>query len=131
MMKKVAILVFGLACVTASASDPVPPLQTYDGTAFVTGGIGEEELAQINAARADFNVRLLMAEKGGAYVTGVRVVIVDGKGNKVLEVGTSGPYLLTKLPKGTYQINASYEGRSQDRRLEVRDGGAQMLSFYW
>lgn len=131
MMKKVVVFAFGLACVSAFASDPVLPLQTYDGTAFVTGGIGEEELEQINAARADFNVRLLMAEKAGAYVTGVRIAIVDAKGKTVLEVGSAGPYLLAKLPKGTYRINASYEGQSQERRLEVRDGAGQMLPFYW
>lgn len=129
-MKKVVILVFGLACVSAFADEPVLPRQMYEGTAFITGGIGEEELAQINAARTDFNVRLLMAEKAGAYVTGVRIVIVDGKGKTVLEAGSAGPYLLVKLPKGKYQINASYEGRSQDRRLEV-GGSAQTLSFYW
>jgi hypothetical protein len=131
MMKKLVALVFGLACVSAFADENVLPRQTYDGTAFITGGIGEEELEQINAARTDFNVRLLMTEKAGAYVTDVRVVIVDGKGKTVLETGSAGPYLLAKLSKGIYRVSASYEGRSQDGRLEVRDGASQMLTFYW
>lgn len=131
MNGNIVILALGIACVSAFAAEPELPRQTFGETPFITGGIGEEELTQINAARADYNVRLLMAEKSGAYVSDVRVAIVDGKGSKVLEVASAGPYLLVKLPKGKYQINASYDGRSQERRLAVGDSGAQMLSFYW
>lgn len=131
MRKNLFILLLGLSCVSSWADEIGVARQSYEGTPYLTGGIGEEELQQVNAARPDFNVRLLMAEKNGAYVSDVNVVIVDSKGNKVLEVGNAGPYLLARLPKGGYKINASYGGRSQDRRLDVRDGAAQALAFYW
>lgn len=130
MNGKIVVLALGLACAPAFAESELPR-QTSGDTPFVTGGIGDEELAQINAARPDFNVRVLMAEKSGAYVSDVRLTIVDGKGNRVLDVVNAGPYLLAKLPKGNYRVNASYDGRSQDKPLAVRDGAPAMVSLYW
>jgi len=127
-------LLFGFlvfSCASVSAGEPALAWQAYNGTLFITGGVGEEELEQINASRGEFNVQLLMAEKTGTYVTGVWVVIVDAKGSKVLEVEGAGPYLLVKLPAGVYQINALYDALSQNKRLELREGKPQKVTFSW
>ncbi len=127
----VAAIALGVACLPALAGEPLLSWHAYNGTIFVTGGVGEEELEEINAARGDFNVRLLMAEKSGPYVAGVHVVIVDASNSKILEVDGAGPYLLVRLGVGVYQLQVTYENRRQDRRLDVREGTSQAITFYW
>lgn len=126
-----SMVVFATAFMPAWASGNFLPLQSYNETIFVTGGVGEEELEDINAARGDFNVQLLMAEKSGAYVAGVRLVVFDAKGGKVLEADGAGPYLLVRLPAGSYHGTADYEGRSMPFRLNVRGGGRQSAVIRW
>lgn len=131
MKRNVAFLALGLACSLAMAQGSAPSWQNQGGTPYLTGGVGEEELASIKTASGDSNVRLLLAEKGGAYVTGARVVIAEGAGKTVLDVNNAGAYLLAKLPRGAYRIDVTYEGRSQSRRVDVREGGPAMIAFYW
>jgi len=134
MCKRLRGLLFGclaFSCVSVSAGEPVLAWQAYNGTLFITGGVGEEEMEQINASRGEFNLQLLMAEKSGTYVTGVQVTITDSKGATSLDVDSAGPYLLVKLPAGTYQIKAVYDDRSQNKRVELREGKAQKMIFSW
>lgn len=121
----------GLFCGTLSAAEPELAQKEFNGTPYLSGGIGEEELEQINQARKDFNFKLLMAEKSGAYVTGVQVVIVDSKGKKALEIQGAGPLLLAKLPVGAYQVSATFEGQLVQQRMDVRAGRMQSLVFRW
>ena len=105
--------------------------QAYNGLIYVTGGVGEDELEEINAARSGFNVRVLLAEKSGAYVTGVRVVVSEASGTKVLEVESAGPYLLAKLPEGNYRISVIYDGQAQQQDFVVQAGRALEFVFRW
>ncbi|WP_153111836.1 carboxypeptidase-like regulatory domain-containing protein [Propionivibrio limicola] len=127
-----AVAALGLFCGALFAAEPGVMKQEFNGTPFISGGVGEEELEQINAAKGEYNVRLLLAEKSGAYVTGVQLAIFDGKGKKVLDAWDAGPYLLTRLPTGTYQVSAAYDGQTQQKRLDVRAGMPQAsMVFHW
>ena len=126
------LLVSVLACTTlAVAEAPALSWQDQGGTLYVSGGIGEKELDWIKNSAKDFGLRLLFAEKSGAYVAGVHVVILDAKGGTVLDVRDAGPYLLVKLGAGSYQVNATYLGAQQSRQISVRNGQSINLSLQW
>lgn len=131
MWKEILAVVLGLSCAASWAESPALTWQSYEGTVYLTGGVGEEDLEAINQARGDFNLRVLMAEKSGTYVTGVRVVVVDGRGGTVLDVPSAGPYLLVRLPAGSYQLNATYEERSLAKRFAIKGDAPQMIFLYW
>jgi len=76
-------------------------------------------------------VRVLLAEKSGTYVAGVRVVISDAGGTKVLEVESAGPYLLAKLPEGNYRIAVTYGGQARQQDFVVQSGRAHEFVFRW
>jgi hypothetical protein len=131
MHRRVAAICLALLCSSPLADEAVLAWQDYKGIIYVTGGIGEDELAEINAARSGFNVRVLLAEKAGTYVAGVRVVVSESNGTKVLEVESAGPYLLAKLPEGNYRISVTYGDQMQQKDFVVQPGRAREFVFRW
>ena len=131
MHRRVAAICLALLCSSPLADEAVLSWQDYKGIIYVTGGIGEDELAEINAARSGFNVRVLLAEKAGTYVAGVRVVVSESNGTKVLEAESAGPYLLAKLPEGNYRISVTYGDQMQQQDFVVQPGRAREFVFRW
>lgn len=103
----------------AQVGQPVSPSPQQEEVPFLTGGVGDDELAQLTEQTAGYNLRVLFAEQGGAYVSGVSATIRRSGGSPVLQVASGGPLLFAKLPPGTYEIVATYEGVSQVRRLSI------------
>lgn len=131
MHRRLAAICLVLICSSPLADEAVLEWQAYNGVVYLTGGVGEEELEEVNAARTGFNVRVLLAEKSGTYVAGVRVVVSDAGGTKVLEVESAGPHLLAKLPEGNYRIAVTYGGQAQQQDFVVQSGRAHEFVFRW
>ena len=86
---------------------------------YVSGGIGEEELAVLRLVRGDYNLRLLFADQSGTYLSGIEVRILDAHGKTVLTVKDAGPFLYVRLPAGHYRIEARYAERTQRQDIEL------------
>ena len=109
----------------------LPKVQTQGEASFVSGGIGDDELAAMHEARRDYNLQLLFAAKGsGEYLSSVAVVVKNAHGDTVLDTVADGPLLYAKLPRGQYQVSARYQEQVQNRKVRL-GGGATSLSFYW
>lgn len=99
---------------------------------FVTGGVGDDELAAMQAEAANYNLQLLFAEKGsGAYMSGVKVVIRDATGKPLLSTEGAGPWFFARLPAGRYQVSADSDGVVQTRRLAIANEKPAKVYFYW
>ena len=124
-----------LALVTALAAFPAASMnegRTSQDRPFVSGGVDEAEIADIRTKQPFFALSLLTAAKGsGAYLAGVRVRILDGKGQSVVETEMDGPYLLVDLQPGKYQLEAVNEGETQKRALAIAEGRQQRLVIYF
>jgi hypothetical protein len=105
--------------------------QTENGGTFVTGGVGDEEMAQLKSTRSVYNLHVLFTGKGGEFQSGVKVQIANAKGDVVLDTTTTGPYLYAKLPAGKYKINATLEDHTQSRSVQLasRGGGDTHIVF--
>ena len=124
-------LVLGL-CGAVFAAGDLQPLKTYGNVSYVTGGIGLDESETIKAAEKDFTLSLLFAQtKRGEFLSDVNVMIKDKAGKAVLEAQSDGPMLLVRLPAGTYQVNAEYEGKSLMKSVRVADKGVTRVGFVW
>lgn len=109
---------------------PSLPLATMtSGTiAYITGGVGDEELAELKARKAEFNVHLLMNAVEGNYISDVVVSVHDGKGTEVFKASGAGPYLYFSLPPGKYTLDAtSQAGGHQVARFTVPAKGSANL----
>ena len=126
------------AALAAVASDAaraqMPAAQTQNDVQYVMGGIGSDESEAIKSAMKDYSLALIFArpqEGGAAYLSDVQVRIENEAGKPVLEVKPDGPYLLVKLPPGSYKVTASSGGSSQNKTLSVESGKTTQQRFDW
>ncbi len=126
-----AALSLGLAG-AAFAQDGLPPLQTFGGASYITGGIGLDESTAIKSAEKDFTLSLVFAQnKRGEYLSDVKVSIKDKAGKSVLEAVSDGPMLLARLPAGAYTVSAEYDGKTLTRTVRVEGKGVTRAGFVW
>jgi len=115
-------------------SSSLPAVKMQGGVSYVTGGIGEDEAAAFKSAAATYPLELLFAQQTppkDSYIADVRIVIRDRSGNPVLNTTAEGPFLLAKLPAGTYQIEADYGGVQKRQAVEIHPGTHRRAVFVW
>ncbi len=120
-----------LAAVLPAHAETAPAVQMQGDIAYVSGGVGEEEVQAIKGLIRQYPLELQFVRSDGAFLAGSQVKIVDAKGKTVLEVTTDGPYLLAKLPPGSYKVTATDEGQAQTRNVHVAAGGHARAVFTW
>lgn len=132
------ILVLGLSGpLLSGAADfdlgaPVPQPVTEGGVTYVSGGSGMEERQALDEVAGNYNLKLVFAEKGsGAYLADVKLLIMNMKGQKILETVSDGPWFFVKLAPGRYKITAEVEGQSLVQQAKVGGGRLTQLHFYW
>ena len=104
------LLAFGLGPAGAAA---IPQSYNYHGVPLLTGGVTEEERDLMRTEVGQYNLWLAFPEQDtGNYVTGVKVSVVDDKGNAVVDTVADGPWLLARIPPGRYTVRTS-DGQEQ------------------
>ena len=126
-----AIVLISALLVPVASADSDAIVQTAGGVSYVSGGVGTESIDRLSSLAGDFNLKLVFALKSGEYVSGVRVAIVDAAGKSLLDTTSEGPWLLTKLPVGKYQIVASFAGKAEKRTIAVGAGKLKTIDFRW
>lgn len=107
-------------------------LQGASGARYVSGGIGEEERAEMLLMLPDYNLKVVAAAQGsGAFIDGVGLVVLDARGGKVFETTLNGPWLMGHLPPGRYDLLATYGGTTHKRTLTIPARGQRVEYFYW
>ena len=90
-----------------------------DGISYVSGGIGLDEREAMKANRHGYNLFLTFAEKSGAFVADVQVVVKALKGKKGFDTVSEGPFLYAALPPGKYRVSVEFEGMRQSRVVNL------------
>lgn len=106
-------------------------VQTSGNISYVSGGVGENALAKLESLAKDFNVKLVFALQSGNYVTDVQVAIADARGKTLLDTRSAGPWFLARLPAGSYQVTATFEGKAVKRQVTVGKTKLQTVDFRW
>lgn len=89
---------------------------------IVSGGIGFDSQQAVAAREREYNLKLLFTLNEGNYVSDVGVEIQDASGRTLVQHESQGPFVLAKLPGGSYNVVATYEGKRQTRRINVGGG---------
>lgn len=139
-MRKTSMAILFSVCAAIWASPAVaeygaPLVLAMDsgaqGAPYLSGGVGETERDEIQAREKDFNLKLLFAEKSGAYLVDVRVAILSSDGHSVLALDAAGPFLLVKLPAGRYLVQATANNQRQRITLQVGDKHLVARVLHW
>lgn len=123
-----AALLAGAAVLPAVAVEVHRDRDVY----WVSGGVGADERDEMVMALPDHNLKVLTAaEKSGAFLSSVEVVVRDAGGRPVFTTSLDGPWLLAKLPPGDYALVATYAGRPEIRTFTVPATGRREIFLYW
>jgi len=102
------------------------------GGAFVTGGVGQEEVDALNSEKSQYPLAILTAAKGsGAFLADVHIRITDAQSRQVLGTVMDGPWLLVNLPAGRYQVEAVLNSRVQKSVVTIGTGDHHQTAFYF
>jgi hypothetical protein len=119
-----------------SAPEKLVPLISDQGIRYLSGGVGDDERADLDALSNQYNLRLLFAKQGsGEYLSAVRVNILDVHEATVLTAESRGPWFFTQLPPGDYIVDVSTPGQGlqepQRQTAHVGGAGQSRLDFRW
>ena len=111
-----------LAATPSAATAQDVPVIGQD-IAYASGGIGTNERDEMQAMLADYSLKLAFAVEGsGAYLSDVSVTLQRGS-ETVFQVTDVGPWLLVKLPAGSYRVIALSGDQTTEATIEVPEGG--------
>jgi len=105
---------------------PSLPLEaiTANNITYLSGGIGDEEEAQLASEEHNYNLRLLITGQSGEYLSEVSLVLKDAKGNQLMSIDDAGPMVYIKLPAGAYQADLNGPTGAKPVALKVPATGA-------
>jgi hypothetical protein len=124
-------LVPALISSASANSDDAVVQKTPGGVSYVSGGVGTDSIDRLNSLASDFNLKLVFALTSGSYVSDVKVAIADAKGRTILDTTSDGPWLLTRLPAGNYQVVATLSGNAVRRQVAVGAAKLRTVDFRW
>ena len=129
-------LSLALGAQTAQAQDavlPLPPVQQSGNVSWVSGGVPDEQLPAIEAAKRDYPLVLELYQKAGAkseYTAGADIRIKNGKGDVLLDAKSTGPFFLVRMPPGTYHVEATLEDKAISKKgVSVPSKGSRRVVF--
>jgi hypothetical protein len=134
--KRAVLAAFALSAGMTGLAMAAPPVEKTQGNvSYIMGGIGLDESQQMKAMESQYSVAITFAEhdQGKAdYLADIPVTITNAQGQTVLSVKSDGPYLLAKLPPGSYEITASRGGQPKSNHVQVGPGThADQVVFDW
>jgi len=119
-----ALLSAGVAHASTSSS-VLPAPQARDGISWLSGGVGESQARAFREQAPRYPLSLEFVVKPAAkdmraeFTANVPVTIRNAHGKVVLSATAQGPFMLIKLPQGSYQVFAEHDGRKIERRVVV------------
>lgn len=111
--------------------NPLVERRTRNGLSFINGGVGIKQRNAIEQVEDNFGLKLVFADAEGRYIADVEVDILDNNGQRVFSLDQAGPWLLTELAPGNYQVRASFDGERKTRRVQVGRDGVRTVIMHW
>ncbi|WER46733.1 hypothetical protein CupriaWKF_03875 [Cupriavidus sp. WKF15] len=110
---------------------PPPPrdamVQRKSGSVtYICGGVATDEQRALSAQSGDYNMGLLFTQgPRGEYLSDVNVTLTRN-GREVANFVADGPKCLLRAPAGSYNVRATYEGRTKTQVVSTGTHNAQM-----
>ena len=109
----------------------LPQIQQQGDVSWTSGGVGLDESHALLSEQAHWPLSLRFTGPTADYLAGVRVRIVGNGGADVLNTESMGPYMLVKLPPGSYTVYAKYKDQEKKQAVTVAGPGKAKAAFHW
>jgi hypothetical protein len=124
-----ATLLLALSGDAFAQSAGLPPVQTQGDISYVSGGIGHDEAEALRHDENQWPLAIGFFGPTADYLADVHVRIADSKGTELMQADSRGPYMLVKLPAGSYNVYARYKTEEKHQMVNVSGNGHQRVSF--
>ncbi len=131
MLSRACVIAAALLSAVAAQGADSPRGAAATEAIFASGGIGDAEVARLNALEKAYNLKLVFTLVEGNYLADIRVVIRGAAGGKAYEHFAEGPLLFARLPAGHYDVAATYQGRTVTRRVKLLDNRLRTEYLRW
>src|SRR5574341_1247660 len=74
--------------------------KTSHGFPYLFGGVSSDEREAMEERAKSYNVKIVFAEKGGAYLSGVALTLTRAKNAEIFSQPIDGPWFYIELPGG-------------------------------
>ena len=127
------IMLLGLILLSNLALADLPKIRSSPtGIAYMTGGIGEEEVTAMKREAKKFTLNLLFSEGVvGRWVTDINVNIYDEASQLVFRIVAAKNVLYVNLPAGTYTILANNAGNKLRQKVTLATDTNQKVVLNW
>ena len=127
------VILFGLILSSHIALADLPKTRsTPAGIAYMTGGIGEEEVAIMKPQAKKFTLNLLFSEgMVGRWVTDINVNIYDEASNLVFRIVGAKNVLYVNMPAGTYTILANNNSNKLRHKVTLEANTNKKVVLNW
>ena len=132
--KKLIVLPALLAFSIPYCHGQLPEIQSRSNLSCMMGGVGLEESTLMREEAKKWPLNIEFSEHLGnsdAWVSGVKLIILNRDGKVIFDESCNGPMFLAKLSPGNYQLQASYEGITKKRNIKIEEGKSLRESFNW
>ncbi|WP_077044200.1 carboxypeptidase-like regulatory domain-containing protein [Pseudomonas sp. KK4] len=145
-MKRMCSMMFSIAAVgmlmfpfvgQAASLEPIDSSgvqiqrQEQNGIAYLSGGVGEDEVKAIQQAKG-YNLHMTFSiGVENKYVPDVDVTIKSVQGQTVLTLTQAGPLVYVQLPPGKYTVVATRDGEERRDSADVDANASRNLVFHW
>jgi hypothetical protein len=110
----------------------LPQIEQQGDVSYTSGGVGLDESHALQREQAHWPLSLRFTGPTADYLSNVHVRIVGGKGgSEVLSAEAMGPYMLVKLPAGSYTVFAKYKDQEKKQAVTVAGPGKAKAAFHW
>jgi hypothetical protein len=97
----------------------------------VSGGVSLNARDTLRGSESNANLKMVFALNTGNYVSDVGVKVTNSKGELVIDDVSNGPWLLARLPNGSYTAQATYNGHTVTNKFSVGGKGLKTAQFRW
>jgi hypothetical protein len=123
MIRYSVAVVFSLLLALASAvqaQDAAPKVHRSGDVSYVSGGIEPQERKALLKMAERYQVQLsFKLENSDEKLKGVKVSMIDYKGDAAVETLTDGPIFFVNPPHGRWTIKAEYGGETHTKTVDV------------
>jgi len=106
----------------AFAKEDLPPIKVHHeaGVAYAYGGMDPLERKALGKVAERFQVQLAFSREGtNERLSGVKVTMIDYKGDKAVEKVIDGPIFFANPPAGRWTLQAEYAGETFSKTVDV------------
>lgn len=126
----VILVVLTVGMVWAQTDAPVIKERSQGEVKYLVGGVGLEERDYMSSLSGNYNLKLVFAVASREYLAEVKVVILDPQGKTYVTTTADGPWMMVKLPQGSYLVQATAGGQTLVQKCSIGKG-MQVLNFHW